>query len=58
MTETNPQPSKENKTREPAYLEHWYKGSAYKIKNRTRLKVTIDGRFVIQLSKLFHCEEK
>ena len=35
MTEANPQPSKENKTRKPVYLEHWCRNRAYKIKNST-----------------------
>ena len=35
MTEANPQTSKEIKTREPVYLEHWCRDKAYKIKNST-----------------------
>ena len=33
MTEANPQPRKENKTREPVCLEHCCRERAYKIKN-------------------------
>ena len=55
MTEVNPQPSKENETRKPA-LEHWCRDTEY-IKSRIEgLKVAIDGRFLIRLSKSFHCE--
>ena len=35
MAEANPQPNKENKTREPVYLEHWRRDKGYKIKNST-----------------------
>ena len=33
MTEANPQPSKENETREPVYLEHWNRDRVCKTKN-------------------------
>ena len=33
MTEAKPQPNKENKTRDPVYLEHCCRNRAYKIKN-------------------------
>ena len=35
MTKANPQPSKENETREPVCLEIWCRVRAYKIKNST-----------------------
>ena len=35
MTEDNPQPSKENETREFVYLEHWCSVREYKIENST-----------------------
>ena len=35
MTKANPQPSKENETREPICLEIWCRVRAYKIKNST-----------------------
>ena len=35
MTEANPQPRKENETREPVYLEHWCRDRVYKVKSST-----------------------
>ena len=50
MTEANLQPSKENKSREPVYPEYCL--GTGRIKSRiARLKVVIDGRFFIRLSK-------
>ena len=47
MTEANLQPSKENKTRETVYLEHWCSRAGH-IKSRiAHLKVAIDGRFLL-----------
>ena len=56
MTEDNPQPSTQNKTREPVCLEHWCRDRVYKIAFLARLKVAIDRRFLIRLFKLLHCE--
>ena len=33
MTEANPQPRKENETRQPVYIEDWCRDKTYKIKN-------------------------
>ena len=35
MTEANPQSSKENETRQSAYLKHWCRDRTYKFKNCT-----------------------
>ena len=55
MTKANPQPSKENETQEPICLEIWCRVREYKIKNST-FESCKEGKFLIQLSKFFHCE--
>ena len=37
MTKANPQPSKENETREPVCQEIWCRVRVYKIKNREKV---------------------
>ena len=55
MTKAKPQLSKENETREPFVL---YGVGLGRIKSRiARLRVAIEGRFLIRLSKLFNCED-
>ena len=54
MTEANPQPSKEKETREPVYLEHWYR--ACKMKNSIHLKTAkyCPGGIILNRFKFLH----
>ena len=55
MTKANPQPSTKKKTQKPVFLEIWYRVG--RIKSRIAcLKVNIEGRFLMRLSKLFYCD--
>ena len=53
MNEANPQPSNENETRK---LLNIGVGIGHIKSKIARLKLAIDGRFLIRLSKLFHGE--